>query len=50
MTAKIITVYCYFNGKILPLSYDGDYFTVDTAEESVRNHGLTVLYSTTKGL
>jgi hypothetical protein len=50
MTAKIITVYCYYNGKILPLSYDGDRYTVDTAEESVSNHGFTVLYSTTKGL
>jgi hypothetical protein len=48
MTKKIITVYCYSNGKISPLSYDGDYFTVDTAEESVRGHGFTILYSTTK--
>lgn len=48
MTKKIITVYCYSEGKVIPLSYDGDYFTVDTAEESVRGHGFTILYSTTK--
>ena len=48
MTKKIITVYCYSEGNVIPLSYDGDYFTVDTAEESVRNHGFTILYSTTK--
>jgi hypothetical protein len=48
MTAKIITVYCYSNGEIIPLSYDGNHYTVDTAEESVRNHGFTILYSTTK--
>jgi len=48
MTKKIITVYCYSNGEIIPLSYDGDFYTVDTAEESVRNHGFTILYSTTK--
>ena len=48
MTQKIITVYCYSNGNIIPLSYDGDYYTVDTAEEAVRNHGFTVVYSYTK--
>ena len=45
---KIITVYCYSDGKVIPLTYSGEHFTVDTAEESVRNHGFTILYSTTK--
>jgi len=46
--SKIITVYCFSDGNVIPLSYDGNHFTVDTAEASVRNHGFTVLYSTTK--
>lgn len=46
---KLITVYCVgSNGKMLDLSYSGKYYTVDTAEEAVRNHGFTVIYSTTK--
>jgi hypothetical protein len=45
---RIITVYCYSDGKVIPLSYDGDHYTVDTAEESVRGHGFTILYSTIK--
>ena len=45
---KIITVYCFSKGEVIPLTYSGDTFTIDTAEESVRNHGFTVLYSTTK--
>ena len=43
---NIISVYCVSpSGKVIDLSYSGDTFTVDTAEESVRNHGFTVLYS-----
>lgn len=49
MTAKIITVYCVgSSGELVPLTYSGDYYTVDTAEEAVRNHGFTVVYSYTK--
>jgi hypothetical protein len=49
MTAKIITVYCVgTSGELIPLTYDGNHYTIDTAEESVRNHGFTVVYSYTK--
>lgn len=44
---KTIKVY-YANedGQIVHQSYSETHFTVDSAEESMRNHGLTVLYST----
>jgi hypothetical protein len=45
---KIITVYCVADKEIIPLTYSGDTFTVESAEESVRNHGFTILYSTIK--
>jgi hypothetical protein len=49
MEEKLITVYCSgSDGNLIPLSYSGKYYTVDTAEEAVRNHGFTVIYSTTK--
>lgn len=44
---KIINVYCVLsNGTIAPFSFDGDNFTIDTAEKSMRDKGMTVLYST----
>lgn len=46
---EIINVYCVLsNGTIAPFSFDGDNFTVDTAEKSMRDKGMTVIYSTTK--
>ncbi len=49
MTAKIITVYCVGStGELVPLTYDGNHYTVETAEQSVINHGFTVVYSYTK--
>lgn len=51
MTAKIITVYCVgTSGELIPLSYDGNHYTVETAEDAVRNHGFTVVYSYSKQL
>ena len=49
--AKIITVYCVgSSGELIPLVYDGNHYTADTAEQAVRNHGFTVMYSyTTEG-
>lgn len=32
-------------GELIELSYSAETFTVDQAEESVRKHGFTVLYS-----
>ena len=44
---KIINVYCVlYNGTIAPFSFDGDNFTTDTAEKSMRDKGMTVVYST----
>jgi len=43
---QIIKVYYQnANGEIVSQSYSGATFTVDTAEESMRKHGFTVLYS-----
>jgi hypothetical protein len=44
---QIIKVY-YSNdkGEIVSQSYSGANYTVDTAEESMRKHGFTVIYST----
>ena len=32
-------------GEIIQLSYSAQTFTIDQAEDSVRKHGFTVLYS-----
>jgi hypothetical protein len=35
-------------GELIELSYSAETFTIDQAEESVRKHGFTVLYSAIK--
>jgi hypothetical protein len=47
MTPIIKVYYQNANGEIVSQSYSGINFTVDTAEQSVRNHGFIVIYSTT---
>lgn len=46
MNSIIKVYYANANGEIVSQSYSGANFTVDTAEESMRRHGFTVLYST----
>ena len=44
---KIIRVYCIgSSGKLIDLGFDSDNFTVETAEQSCRDKGFTVIYST----
>lgn len=44
--SQIIKVTCSNKkGEIIQLSYSAVTFTIDQAEESVRKHGFTVLYS-----
>jgi hypothetical protein len=47
MTPIIKVYYANGNGEIVSQSYSGINFTVETAEQSIRNHGFTVIYSTT---
>jgi hypothetical protein len=46
MTPIIKVYYSNANGEIVSQSYSGVNFTVDTAEQSMRDHGFTVIYST----
>jgi hypothetical protein len=46
----LITLYATseVNPNIVPFSYDGNHFTIESATASLENLGLTVIYSTTK--